>query len=295
MSVESAPAFESALIVGTGLIGTSIGLRLEEYGVHVGLQDANPENVAIATERGAGRPDEPSDTYDLAIVAVPPTYVASTALHILESGKAERVTDVASTKRLVAADAERQGIDPQQFVPSHPMAGREITGPGAALSDLFDGKAWAVTPLPGGERGKTRETVESLISMCGGIALEFTPEDHDRSVALISHVPHVMASVLAAEMSDHEDSLALTGTGLPGIIRVAGGHPELWKDILTTNADPVLNHLHSLREGLDTFITALEAAREGDQSDLRDRLQAGVDGKNAVDWAVQQRASYKDQ
>jgi prephenate dehydrogenase len=288
MSTENIPEFSNALIVGTGLIGTSIGIRLSEQGVAVGLQDTDLGALDVATQRGAGRPHIPGDTYDLAVIAVPPSEVIDVVGRILETDTAKIVTDVASTKQRIAAEALRACIDPNRFVPSHPMAGREITGPRAAQRDLFEGKVWAITPLPGSER-KVVRTIEVLIVACGAIAIETNPEVHDTSVALVSHVPHLISATLAAELRGDEEALALTGTGLPGMVRLAGGSPDLWANILATNAGPVLGRLHSFREQLDGLIAGMEAAAQGDQEALKERLHSGVAGKTAMEQVISRR------
>src|SRR5690349_20530264 len=119
------------------------------------------------------------------------------------------------------------------------MAGRERSGPAAARSDLFEGRPWVVTPSPGSEGGRIRAVV-SVAQACGATPVVMDPAAHDRAVAVVSHLPQLAASLVAARLLDCEhEALALAGQGVRDVTRLAASDPELWVQILASNAEPV--------------------------------------------------------
>ena len=150
MAPDTVPA--RVLVVGTGLIGTSVALALRERGLQVWLSDADPSAAALAAGLGAGTvvPDlrEAKGLAEVAVLAMPPEAVAETLSLAQENAVAQVYTDVASVKALPAARARALGCDLGSYVPGHPLAGRERHGPAAARADLFLGRTWALCPLP---------------------------------------------------------------------------------------------------------------------------------------------------
>lgn len=217
MTAGPGPAGEQArlgsvLVVGTGLIGTSVALALREHGVTVKLADQDAGSVRLARELGAGREwardDEP---VDLAVIAVPPQYVAQWLLDLQKIDAARFYTDVASVKSLPLAQAVQLGCDLGTYVPGHPMAGRERSGPVAARADLFLGRPWAYCPVQATDDDAVR-TVLRLIEICAANPVLIGPEEHDEAVALVSHGPHVAASAVAARLAGaSEAALGLAG------------------------------------------------------------------------------------
>jgi prephenate dehydrogenase len=138
------------VIIGTGLIGTSIALALRERDATVWLADADPAAARLAADLGAGAllPAELAEPADVAVIAVPPAAVAATLAEAQNARLARCYTDVASVKQLPAAQAAEHGCDLASYVPGHPLAGREKHGPAAARADLFLGRTWALCPLP---------------------------------------------------------------------------------------------------------------------------------------------------
>ncbi|WP_211239615.1 prephenate dehydrogenase [Jiangella gansuensis] len=267
------------LVVGTGLVGTSVGLALARSGVDVRLRDARPEVLAEAVRLGAGRPAEAGDPpAALAVVAVPPEAVAAVVADVLASGAAAYATDVASVKVLPTTQVRERVPDPGRYVGSHPMAGREISGPSAALADLFEGRPWVICADDGThQQAVTR--VLALARLVGATPITMTAAEHDAGVALVSHTPHVVAALMAARLAGapgHEVRLA--GPGITDVTRIAGGDPALWTEILTANAAAVRDVLGGLRADLDRVMVALEAPVER-QPVLRDVLRDGVDGR----------------
>lgn len=266
----------SVLVIGCGLIGTSIGLALREHGVDVHLDDISRSNLELAVSRGAGSP-EPLATPDLVVVAVPPSQVAETVAHALETWPDAVVTDVASVKAdLATSIATLPGAD--RYVGSHPMAGSERSGPMAAYGRLFEGRPWAVTPLDGaGERSV--KLVESVAQLVGAVPITMDAASHDRAVALVSHVPHVLSVLAAARLADAPPShLSLAGAGLRDVTRIAASDSALWSDILRSNAGEVRVLLERVREDLDGLIDALDS----DAPSVSEVLESGRAGTRLI-------------
>lgn len=266
------------LVIGCGLIGTSIGLALRGRGVDVHLVDRDPEVVRTAAERGAGDPAPPSGPPSVVVVAVPPDLVGPVVVESLRTWPQAVVTDVGSVKTAPLEAVARATSDFSRYVGGHPMAGSERSGPLAASADLFDGRVWAVTP----HEGCSRESVAAVCGLalaCGAETARLTPTEHDEAVALVSHVPHVMA-VLAASRLDGApgDHLRLSGQGIRDVTRIAAGDPALWQQILAANAGAVVPLLSGVRADLDRFIGELSSSAPR----VERLLERGVSGTAAI-------------
>jgi prephenate dehydrogenase len=263
-------------IVGTGLIGTSIGLACRRAGVEVLLTDAAEDHVRTASGLGAGRPKAPGDRAQLVVVAVPPDHLAGEIALALTRDAV--VTDVGSVKSApLAAVAGLPGVE--RYVGGHPMAGSERSGPLAASAALFDGRPWAITPHEGADPGAVA-LVEALAELCGAVSVRMSPEEHDQAVARTSHLPHLLAALAAGALADAPaDHLALSGQGVRDVTRIAAGDPVLYGQIVAANAAAVGQLLAELRDRLDGAITALDG---GDRGALESLLRLGVDGTRAI-------------
>lgn len=264
-------------VIGTGLLGTSIALALRAVGIDVLLSDVSSEHLRTASGLGAGRVRRPEDRPQLVVVAVPPDHLGEAITGALAASDAV-VTDVGSVKSApLAAVRELPGAG--RYVGSHPMAGSEQSGPLAASATLFDGRPWAVTPHAGADVAAV-ELVEELVRACGATLVLLTPEEHDRAVARTSHVPHLLASLVAARLAEApENHLALSGQGVRDVTRVAAGDPALYSQIVSGNADAVLALLGEVRAQLDDVMAAVGA---GDRDGLRTVLERGVAGTRAI-------------
>ena len=267
------------IVIGTGLIGTSIALALRERESTVWLTDQDPAAARLAADLGAGElmPETSADPADVAVIAVPPAAVAATLAEAQTRNLAHAYTDVASVKQLPVTQARNQGCNLTRYVPGHPLAGREKHGPAAARADLFLGRTWALCPLPETSEAAI-QAVTDLVRACGAIPVRTDPAAHDRWVALISHAPHLVAAAMAARLEEAPgEALDLAGQGLRDVTRIAAGDTSLWTQILSANAAPVAEVLAAVAADL------AEAARmlgdgEGSKSvaTLLDRGQAGV-------------------
>lgn len=264
-------------VVGAGLLGTSIGLACRRAGLEVLLSDTSPEHVRTASGLGAGRARRAGDRPQLVVVAVPPDHLGAEIVRALEGTDAV-VTDVGSVKTgPLAAVVGRRGAE--RYVGSHPMAGSERSGPLAGSAALFDGRPWAITPHEGSAADAVA-LVEALVAVCGAVPVRLSPAEHDRAVARTSHVPHLLASLVAARLAEAPSGhLALTGQGVRDVTRVAAGDPVLYGQIVTANADAVLALLGEVRTQLETLIDVVATA---DRGGLEALLREGVAGTRAI-------------
>jgi len=275
------PAIRSCLVVGTGLIGTSVALALRAAGVEVHLTDRDPEAVRRAAQLGAGTADPAASQVDVAVVAVAPSATAEVVTGLVAGNSAATVVDTAGVKEQVLG-AVRQALgETPHFVGTHPMAGRERSGPGAARADLFQGRPWVLVPDGADDRSLRR--ARALVELCGGVPLEMGAGEHDAAVALVSHVPQVAASLVAARLAEGADrALPITGQGLRDVTRVAASDPDLWVDILAANPSPVAHALTELRADLDAVVHALHEVHDDPEwarTALREVLVRGNAGR----------------
>ncbi len=266
-------------IVGSGLLGTSIGLRLREHGVDVILDDASPAARSLAVDYGAGRVAADGDAPVLVVVAVPPDVTAEIVHRELDAYPEALVTDVASVKVAPLDELRALGADVSRYIGSHPMAGRERGGAISARADLFAGRPWVIA---GHDDISYRRAaaVEDLALDLGATPIEMTPEEHDAGVALVSHVPQVVSSLMATRLRDATDaSLGLAGGGVRDVTRIAASDPALWVQILGANASRVVEVLRELRDDLDGVIAALaDPSAPGARRTVAEAIGAGNTG-----------------
>ena len=267
--------FERVAIVGVGLIGGSFGLGLRAAAqcrtvVGVGRSEAN---LRVALERGiidAVETDvaKAAAQADLVLVATP---VAQFPWVFAEVAKGLRpgalLTDGGSTKRdVVAAARAALGAKIAQFVPAHPIAGAENSGPAAARWDLYRGRKVVVTPLPE-NNDDALDHIKRAWSLCGADIYELTPEAHDRVFAAVSHLPHLLSFALVHDLAVREDAdlfFTFAASGFRDFTRIAASHPEMWRDICLANRDALLLELDRYREQLDDLRLAL-ARNDGER------------------------------
>jgi prephenate dehydrogenase len=262
-------------IIGTGLIGGSVGFALTRRGHDVVGYDRDAERGTRAKELGAVTTvadglEAALAGADLAVLAVPVGATAATAAAALDAGVAI-VTDVGSVKEAVVAEVERLRPDAvNRFVGGHPMAGSEQDGIDGADPDLFVGATWVLTPTATTDP-TAFTTLRSLLGELGAEVVSVAPQQHDLLVAFVSHVPQLAASTLMDVAIDHEAEhralLRLAAGGFRDMTRIAASHPAIWLDILTTNRSAVL-------DALDAYLERLQVARDLVASADRDGLEA---------------------
>jgi prephenate dehydrogenase len=264
---------KSVALVGTGLIGGSIGLALRRAGVTVRGFDRDTAHAAAALEAGAVdelAPDLATAVadVDLTVVAVPVGFVADVVVEALDAG-AGLVTDVGSVKAPVVAAVEAaRPATAARYVGGHPMAGSEQEGLAGANADLFVGATWVLTPTAGTDPAVFAE-VRSWVSDFGAEAIAVAPELHDALVAVVSHVPQLAASTLMNVASrgndEHAVLLRLAAGGFRDMTRIASSHPAIWPDICLANRDAIVDALDSY---LDELTRVRSIVVDGDRDAL---------------------------
>lgn len=266
-------------IVGAGLLGASIGHALSARGVDVALADSSPAQLRLAVDYGAGRAARDDDSPSLIVVAVPPDVTADVVERELATHPGVVVTDVASVKLDPLRTLRARGADLTHYIGSHPMAGRERGGAISARADIFVGRPWVVC-RDAETSAADLALVEALALDVGATPIEMTPEDHDASVALVSHVPQLVASLLAGRFVGAPDgSLRLAGQGVRDTTRIAASAPELWVQILGANAAPVVGVLDALAADLTEVADALrDPDAPGARRAVADTIRRGNEG-----------------
>lgn len=267
------------LVVGVGLLGGSVALALRTRGVEVLLEDLSPSSLQLAIDYGAGRSSADHDAPTLVVVAVPPDRVAAVVAAQLARHPDALVTDVASVKVGPLEELRAAGVDVAHYLGSHPLAGRERGGVISARADLFYGRPWVITPHATVNTRRT-EQLERLVLDVGATPVVLSPEEHDQSVALISHVPQLIASLMAARLVDAPaPAVSIAGQGLRDVTRVASSDPELWVQIVSANAAAIAPVLEAFRADLDRLMGSLgAAAAPGARRVLAEALAAGNAG-----------------
>jgi prephenate dehydrogenase len=257
-------------------MGTSAALALTKRGVDVHLTDHDPSAARTAAAIGAGTTDAPDGPVDLVIVAVPPAHVAASLADAMRRGLGRGYLDVASVKGGPRRELEVLGCDLTQYIGTHPMAGRERSGPLAGTADLFDGRPWVLTPTPATETEVLNLALE-LVALCGAVPVVMDADAHDRAVALVSHTPQLVSSMVAARLEHAEDTaVRLCGQGILDVTRIAGSEPGMWMDILAANPGPVADVLADVAVDLAETVTALRALQSADEAKRRDGA-AGIE------------------
>lgn len=259
-------------MVGTGLIGGSIGLALRRRGWHVTGDDRDPARAARALELGALDAVGADPEAEITFLATPVQAVADAARAALAAGPGI-VTDVGSVKSSIVAAV----ADPR-FLGGHPMAGSEQEGVDGADPDLFAGALWVLTPTAATDDA-TYAAVRAVIRSLGADVVALTPEHHDALVAVVSHVPHLTAASLMHladdKATEHRALLRLAAGGFRDMTRIAAGHPGIWPDICAENRDAIV-------EVLDGLVGSLQQVRQVIVDDDRAGLLAVLERARAA-------------
>ena len=269
------PEFGKVVVFGTGLIGGSFALALKEAGavdevVGFGRTPATlraAQQLGVIDRAGINPAHEVPDA-DIVLVATPvaqmPDLFARIAPYL---GPDTLVTDGGSTKCDVVA-AARAAFKGHigKFIPAHPIAGAENSGPAAAHPDLYRGKKVVVTPLAE-NRDERLDRLKRAWALCGADIYELTPEIHDRVFAAVSHLPHLLSYALVHDLAVRDDAdtfFTFAASGFRDFTRIAASHPEMWRDICLANREALLGELDRYRAQLDDLRSAL-AAGDGER------------------------------
>ena len=273
----------SVLVVGAGLIGTSVALALRERGHRLALDDVSAAHLRVALGM-TGAVRYGGEAVDVALVSVPPAETGGVVADVLRGRRAAAVTDTASIKleplRVVAAQVDRSLQ--ARYVGGHPLAGRERSGPRAARADLFAGRPWVLTPSADATPGAVR-AARWLARQCGATPVVMDAAEHDHAVAVTSHAPQVIASALASRLAAESDAVVrLVGQGLRDMTRIATSDPDLWAAIVAGNASPLAAELRRLAERVDAVAGALEDSPSAGAAAVRELMLAGHSGRRRM-------------
>lgn len=276
-------AFGKVAIVGTGALGGSVAAALKAKGLAGRLCGLDPVNAVAAQQAGlldqvAANLSEAVTDADLVVLAAPVAVnCAIVASPELQShlGAAACVTDVSSTKSsMVAAALAGLGSRRGRFVASHPIAGSDRAGPGAARADLFEGRPLLMCPTAECDPDVV-ERIDAMWQSLGARVARMSPAQHDLLFAEVSHWPHAVAFALSAAIGEGPraaDAERFHGAGLRDTTRVGGSPAGLWAGILLDNREPVLQAAAAFRAELDRIESALRA---GDREALTEALARG--------------------
>ncbi|SHF03724.1 prephenate dehydrogenase [Desulforamulus putei] len=280
--------FKKVVIAGVGLIGGSLGLALTKRKLAeevVGV-DPDQDNLRLAVQLGAVRRAEvlaeAVPAADLLILATPigvTLGVLEMALPYLTPGTV--ITDVGSVKGRLVERAEAMLPAGVHFVGGHPMAGREVAGVAGAREDLFDGASYILTPTPSTDAAALAR-LKLLVRALGARPVELGCREHDGAVALISHLPHLLAATLVNTVAgEHTEELLLklAGGGFRDTTRIAASNPAMWRDILLTNREMVLEAVQKFRQQLEHMEQSI---RDFNREELVQSLERARDTREAL-------------
>jgi prephenate dehydrogenase len=277
-------------LVGVGLIGGSVGMAARRrLGAHVVGCNRSPAALRIALERGAIDEAVASigdiGTADIAIAGVAVDALEGAVRELCEALPGAVVTDVGSTKGALV-----DAIDSESFIGGHPLAGAEATGVAHAREDLFEGATWYLTPRVA-TPGVLYERLARFVSGIGAVPTAIAPDDHDRLMAAVSHLPHVVANLLVAQAATAlgGETLPATGPSFRDATRVAGSNPALWAQIYTANRaalgaqiDDLVQRLTEVRGLLDAGSEALQTWQDVAARQRRALLEVGLVGDGGL-------------
>ena len=261
-------------IVGSGLIGTSIGLGLVQRGIAVEMVDSDPSAQALARDLTGGVVVVDPE---LVIFALPTSALSQVMQSEIAINPQSTFMDVGSVKSEVVLQVKTFSGLSTRFLPTHPMAGREIGGAGSARADLFQGRSWILTP-EADCAPESKNLVLELITLLGATPIELSALDHDAAVAKISHLPQIAASLVAKQLTGTPaEWMELAGQGLRDTTRIAGSDEKLWKEIIYSNRAEISQLLISLQNDLTRMINSLD-----DPAKIAELIAAGRDGKAMI-------------
>ncbi len=265
----------SVRIVGSGLIGTSIGLCMKAAGAAVEMVDSDADNAKLAQDliksSAIAQPE-------LIVVAVPISANQESVVKLLNENPNSIVCDLASVKSDLLLKVKQLSDQATNFISLHPMAGREVSGAENARADLFKGRAWiAISDDSTSEKAK--KTGSDLVAMCGSALYWMSSLEHDQTVAKISHLPQILSSLLAGSLLDmSSDNLNLSGQGLRDLTRLANSDSKIWSEILLTNKGVISPLLDQLISDLQSLKNSL--AKKDQQ--IAEFMEKGNRGKNKI-------------
>ncbi|MGI4748656.1 MAG: prephenate/arogenate dehydrogenase family protein [Janthinobacterium lividum] len=279
------PLFERLTVIGLGLIGSSLARRAMQQGTIAGevvAYDASPTVRTRVAELGiahrvADTEQEAVRDSDCVVLCVPVGAMAAAAAAIVPYMRAGAIlTDVGSTKQSVIREIQPLLRADLHFVPAHPLAGTEYSGPDAGFSTLFEGRWTLITPIEGVDPEPVAK-VAALWRLCGAMTREMDAAHHDRALAIVSHLPHLLAFTICGTADDLEgesrnEVLQFAASGFRDFTRIAASDPTMWRDVFLNNREALLEMLARFTEDAQAMARAI---RWGDEAFIVDRIERG--------------------
>ncbi len=275
---------KNVAIVGVGVIGGSIGLALRERKLAETVVGIGRRQGSLRIARRAGAVTNTTIDITKGVAEAELVILCSPVGLIVEHARIAAqhapegtlITDTGSTKRTIVEALDTGLPRGCRFLGGHPLAGSEKSGPSYAQADLFEGRTAIITPTLN-THAHDYDLMEALWQALGAVAVKMPAEEHDRTLAMISHLPHLAASMLVAAVP--ETYLRLGGAGLRDTTRIAGGPPELWRQIMETNRENILDALEKYGRKLAEFHAAL---RDGKYETVEQLLDEGKKKRDAL-------------
>ena len=265
-------------VIGCGLIGTSIALRLKELGESIWLEDKNAENLALANDLIGNQDPEPK-TFDLIVIATPISEIFNILRNLKKFNDESTVIDIGGLKSKLLLEVEELRDIAPLFVSAHPMAGREFSGPNNARADLFEGRAWLIskTTLT---TPKSLDEAKKLGLKLGATTYELSPKEHDSTIAAISHMPQILSSLMG-NLLNNEDPLSLNfaGQGLRDVSRLADSDKEMWSHLLQENSEELIPRIEAAVDLLQKLQKDLST---NEVTNIERFLESGKTGRNKI-------------
>ena len=267
-------------IVGGGLIGTSIALKVAKIGGFASVIDRNGAHQRVANELIGGALLQEHEAPELVVVTTPVDFISEVVVEQLLLNPLAIVIDTGSIKTKVQLEVwtilEKMSKTAEfvRFLPTHPMAGRELSGPDGARSDLFEGRAWAITPHESQMGTDSLERVKGFIGAMGAVSYLMSAQEHDRQVAMTSHLPQLLASALAGVLLEPLD---LAGQGLRDMTRLANSDIAMWQPIFAGNSEMITPLLESIIKSINEL-----KDKEFNSESVLSFMEAGVRGAGKV-------------
>lgn len=241
-------------IIGSGLIGTSIALALKSKELSIEMVDLDAQSERLANDLVGG---EVISDPDLVIVSASIVANLNLILQSLKTHPGSIVVDIASVKSNLLDEVTKLSDNPENFISSHPMAGREVSGAQSARSDLFVGRAW-IGIASDNTSELAKELLTELVSICGSTLYWLSAKEHDQTVAAISHLPQVLSTALAYTLDKKEvKSINLSGQGLRDLLRLSGSNPKLWSELLLANKEALNSVLSAMNQSISAIQQSL--------------------------------------
>ena len=265
-------------IIGCGLIGTSMALKFKEKGHKIWLSDVDKRNLALAQDLIANSEAKP-EIFDLIVIATPTSEIVNILKSLRGFNKNSTVIDIGGLKSKLLLEVEKFPELAKIYVSTHPMSGREVMGPQSARSDLFEGRAWLVTPTASTRQENIDRAIE-VGKILGASCYVLSAKEHDSIIAAISHAPQILSSLMGALIAEEKsENLNFAGQGLRDVSRLAESDSKMWSELLVENRDHVVR---KIKDSISFLTNLRDALDREDAKAVESFLRKGKEGRDKI-------------